>query len=883
RIDEIRGAYRSNQSGSSPAPNIVLVAHSMGGLLSHYYLCKCAEAHQDSGVRRLVTLGSPHQGSLFANWVMYKQAHPLNSIFAGMSWRLWQPILQQVGGGLSGLTGGTAGFSMYEARGAVEDISRVDPQAPSRLMEQHNDLMDYFKHHGVPGLEYVFNVYKAPWSSPSAAGLRLGSDSALDDEVRQGDGVVAQFSAAGKRSQSDPSIWQYRDPVIFGPWNAFHSDEPTHTESILKSLFGVPYQWPESVADSLIGMVQPDYAKMYGENQSFGKLPWGYSIGVPSDEPGIRDLILLCASDAHPNPLVIDALNTWGQQDYNAVPQNLYTDRVDLVGHQIIGDASAHLRVLGLVGAKNRAEEPLGAAGYDEATYDNLFHWAKDGNEYLPASLYLKLNYSSTPDYNAVPAFGFQKGLITKCMAMLDTNGVPQYQYGLFDQTFNNITLAQSSDPIYFFARGMNLAELNTPITERGFEVPLKAADLKWVMCAINEREQAAGLEPTHWTQWVTEWIDLPADATSFALNFPPTQSSGCQVADAFMRAVSNYATASQTLSVPSADAPRCLKVTYTAVLDTNSLAGLPLNANLIGQLQGACERLIPHYADHTKASNGEFVNVTDIPMWNMALNYDDYPVITPADGNIFVDAIDPQATSWRRKGPTDSDFQYGGMQPGDYIGPWCCEDLKKVLLLLRWPVFPCDWKSKDENNSRLGGSDYVVDDATWSAAKARAENEYNNVYFNPFSNDGAPCVYSEGEQWFYDYPYFSQGRADLYRGYAYAILQKKPVLAKPVSADLYFSCRAAHGGVFAANGDDVKETRSNEIGRQATKQVQANIEFLVGDTSLSLPAWCDSPVSTEQNWRWKGWVSCVPKVVLKAEAAFEYMDAPGGASGGEP
>lgn len=49
----IRQAYSSVRDDPNTWSQLVLVAHSMGGLLSHYYLCKCAETNIDSGVRRL--------------------------------------------------------------------------------------------------------------------------------------------------------------------------------------------------------------------------------------------------------------------------------------------------------------------------------------------------------------------------------------------------------------------------------------------------------------------------------------------------------------------------------------------------------------------------------------------------------------------------------------------------------------------------------------------------------------------------------------------------------------------------------------------------------------------------------------------------------------
>ena len=58
-VTGIREAYAITINGVTTEPSISLVAHSMGGVLSHYYLIQSAP---DTGVRRLVTLATPHQG-----------------------------------------------------------------------------------------------------------------------------------------------------------------------------------------------------------------------------------------------------------------------------------------------------------------------------------------------------------------------------------------------------------------------------------------------------------------------------------------------------------------------------------------------------------------------------------------------------------------------------------------------------------------------------------------------------------------------------------------------------------------------------------------------------------------------------------------------------
>jgi pimeloyl-ACP methyl ester carboxylesterase len=76
KIDQIRAATGATQ--------VVLVAHSMGGLVARAYLRRCGGAN----VRRLITLGTPHSGSMHA-WFMTGMAlaemRPHSDFLAGLN------------------------------------------------------------------------------------------------------------------------------------------------------------------------------------------------------------------------------------------------------------------------------------------------------------------------------------------------------------------------------------------------------------------------------------------------------------------------------------------------------------------------------------------------------------------------------------------------------------------------------------------------------------------------------------------------------------------------------------------------------------------------------------------------------------------------------
>ncbi|MCK4743691.1 MAG: alpha/beta fold hydrolase [Sulfuriflexus sp.] len=51
-----------------PEDKIILIGHSMGGLDSRYY----AHMHpEDKRIKKIITIATPHRGSLFADWVMH--------------------------------------------------------------------------------------------------------------------------------------------------------------------------------------------------------------------------------------------------------------------------------------------------------------------------------------------------------------------------------------------------------------------------------------------------------------------------------------------------------------------------------------------------------------------------------------------------------------------------------------------------------------------------------------------------------------------------------------------------------------------------------------------------------------------------------------------
>jgi pimeloyl-ACP methyl ester carboxylesterase len=94
RINTVRQAYRRIDG---TLPPVILVGHSMGGVVSHFYL---SQIDPNAGtVARLITLGTPHYGSYLPNlamairsdqpgWCRIVAERALNKIFQTAGWTL---------------------------------------------------------------------------------------------------------------------------------------------------------------------------------------------------------------------------------------------------------------------------------------------------------------------------------------------------------------------------------------------------------------------------------------------------------------------------------------------------------------------------------------------------------------------------------------------------------------------------------------------------------------------------------------------------------------------------------------------------------------------------------------------------------------------------
>lgn len=853
-------AYRAGPG--LPLSQIVLVAHSMGGLLSHYYLCKCEEAKTNSGVRRLVTLATPHCGSPVAN-DMYRALalDPVDRITHGGSMTLWYKFARGVTLGRKD----PVGYARYSAGGALGDLSVSIPGNGD--LAYSNDFQTYISTHSAPTIEYVFNAFTMPVFTLYKSYKMFGGNADAWTDVKNGDGVVSLASAAGKRGHISPSIWNGQDPVIYGPWlSADHSDANKHVPSLLASLFGVPNQWPGPPARPPLGCnVAPPYARTYDENQSFGKYLscwYGWEIGQESywasDEPGIGNVILLCKG-ASSNPFVLPALDTWGVTNDNFtgfdLPQKMYTATTDLIGHQIIGGSQSQLRALALVGAKNHTRTPFG--------WDGTNVWAVDGNEYLPACLSIHYSANTAPiDSISNP---FQSDCISSSLTMLDSTSSPQYQYGLFDRTFNSSAYRpQAPNSIFFAIEGTNLAGFCTPQAERGVNVPVDSATMVSVLCGINEREKAVGQEPSRWTQMLTEWIDVPATGV-FKLNFVPTEQIDPTYNNPFVDAFCTqtpftdwtYDSASQTITLNNpGNSPSCLMASYEAYLGgieeftvyqgeysvrvpaltartLDALAGVPVTMEFVQNIQECCEALISQYVDHRQ---GDFSNLAAVPMWQTT---------NSATAHYMYGVMASGQTGWRRQVVPGEFTTAGPIETGDIIGPWIFEDMQRALKLMMWvPVglgFQVFASSPQLNNAK-GQS---CGDADVNVAKASVGTGWDDTLcWQEFGLVCGSMIYNENVVY--------SVRAYRQRSYAVA----SGLSFGSCAVDVYFPAakyqmNSKDVATFDDNGDNIIE--STGIGyrqRQLLYDGTGSLVVWFGNEALPVPVWADTPMADQTTSR---------------------------------
>lgn len=166
RIDAVRTAYAVQLPGQPLiSPPVILLCHSMGGILAHYYL---TQAGDDGSVLRVVTLGTPHYGSdipelprylMDANAGSFRR-HSRKGAKNIVSWAKM----------LSREDAEAATRYAFPSTGNPEKtgLENMTPNGDGNT----NELISFFETNSVPGYcELVFNSFRWPTGESAMLGL----------------------------------------------------------------------------------------------------------------------------------------------------------------------------------------------------------------------------------------------------------------------------------------------------------------------------------------------------------------------------------------------------------------------------------------------------------------------------------------------------------------------------------------------------------------------------------------------------------------------------------------------------------------------------------------------------------------------------------------
>lgn len=636
RVEAIRLAY---EIAGQPRPNVILVGHSLGGLIiCDYLMTKNANLGVNDlfvPVRRAVTIDSLLWGSPIAN-LLVNFDNLSSAGNGGMFWAsLLAPVVTSANGTIPTMftpsqwnnAVGTwvenhNGASRYLAMDLSNAVARGNIPVPGSVGVLFTNSPFQTRLHNTPmptTTEFITSGAKAP-SINGLLKFIIGPTLLTNDlgTAFRGDGAVPLNSMAGYNGDGTP-VFTNLSPVDIrgytnGNWNtnwvADHG-KSIHLFGIYPHLLdGVQYKTGSHPDNTSTNGIWSGLEKEYGASPSDG-------LFTHTDEPGISDLKLLYNSSG--NPLLVSSLNTWTTD--SGSPQRTRTNSTDFAGYQIIssGDGGT-ITCVGTAGTKNQSQNPVEMSGTN--------YWVVDGNEYLPASLSMKFNNGVVTNAVATGTNNLATAtrMVTNCLVLL-VSGVPQYQYGYFEGAAPHSLTTGTNN--FVAAQGYNLAGLLTPQVERAFDVPVDSATVVGILTAINQGETLSNgchgaTSQTPWKQTVMEWVNVDINASTYALNFVPVTET-LNVFDAWTGTaftdfdydpddnslnLNNPATAPSQLIVSNEVYLGCYQEIPTnypsgtaftiPALTPNALAGVPIDETFLTQIRNALNGILYKYQTNT-------------------------------------------------------------------------------------------------------------------------------------------------------------------------------------------------------------------------------------------------------------------------------------------
>ncbi|HTS18505.1 MAG TPA: hypothetical protein VMP11_13105 [Verrucomicrobiae bacterium] len=649
RITSIRNAYRMPYQIT--APNVILIGHSLGGLVvCDYLLNKNANLGSDPyvPVRRAITIDTLLWGSPLANVVANYDNLP-HAAHGGMAWTHlvapmvgagegwwppWDPKWKNAAGTWIENHNGATKYFTVNLQDAMNDGDMPVIHTSGVLFSNASPFQTYLHTAPMPETtEFVTSGAHTTTQPSWLVKVFLGSTNTMVMQDLQtafnGDGAVPLNSMAGYHANG-ASVFANISPVdIRGylngntNWLTDHGTAP-HMMGIYPHLLdGVQY----------VSGAHPDGGTNWsGFQKEYADSPYQYTAAgwvAHTDEPGIDyDYLTLLSNRDGENPLVIPTFSTWDWTWSDSDPlwqKQPVTNEDEFVWSQVIGGNNpGGVRYVGRVGVKNQSTSSVTTSGTN--------YWVLSGNEYLPASLYLQASndVSSIPVAANASALPGATQIVNQCLVQLDTNDVPQYQYGMFDiVTAGSVVTATNN---FVAVQGYNVAHLMTPQAELAFNVPVDSETAVSICKEINNAEAATNMCPprdyiTQWTSEIREWVATPTNGI-FTLNFYPTSIPIGTIYDPWTWDVySNwtYAEANKTITLADPEnAPSSLLVSYYAylgcsnsfttnysdgtsftvpALTNDSLTGVTVDEGLVDQMRASLEGVLFEYKDTTSSN----------------------------------------------------------------------------------------------------------------------------------------------------------------------------------------------------------------------------------------------------------------------------------------
>lgn len=233
RLKRMSDQWLKDYRTKSPEAKLVLIAHSMGGLVSRYFL-ECLGGWKDT--RALITFGTPHRGSLkavdfIANGYR-KKVGPLTLLDLTELLRSLTSVYQLLPI-YECYDPGNANGALVKVAGAAS-IPNLDQKRVTEAMDFHEDIQKgVTTHAGGYAIHSIVGTHQETFQSARLDGATVRMLTTYKGQDQSGDGTVPRVSAS-------PIELGNSAPLVFAacPHASLQNDEPVwiNLEGILTGM-----------------------------------------------------------------------------------------------------------------------------------------------------------------------------------------------------------------------------------------------------------------------------------------------------------------------------------------------------------------------------------------------------------------------------------------------------------------------------------------------------------------------------------------------------------------------------------------------------------------------------------------------------------------------